>query len=53
MTMLRRAFLKAILALFTDFALPHTGLRYLPFLCENGDRLLVEGHRLFLPIVRR
>ena len=51
--MLRRAFLKAVLTLFGDLALPHAEPRYLPFLCENGDRLLVEGYWLFLPLVRR
>lgn len=51
--MLRRMFLKAILAAIADFALPRSEPRYLSFLCENGDRLLVEGHWLFLPMVRR
>lgn len=51
--MLRRAFLKAILAAFADLALPYAKQRYLPFLCENGDWLLIEGHWLFLPMVRR
>lgn len=51
--MLRRAFLKAILVIVADFTLPRAEPRYLPFLCENGDRILVEGHWLFLPMVRR
>ena len=51
--MLRRAFLKIVLALVPDLALPRAERRHLPFLCENGDRLLIEGHWLFLPMVRR
>lgn len=51
--MLRRAFLKAVLAAIAEFTLPRAEPRYLPFLCENGDRLLVEGHWLFLPFVGR
>lgn len=51
--MLRRAFLKAVLAAITDFALPRMEPRYLPFLCENGDRLLIEGCWFFLPSVSK